>query len=113
MPPPRNALLRGPGSSAQVTGISYFMPPLSAFRDVPRPCSDCTQWPRWRRPVLGHLAVVSLSPRYPDLCLTTYTISQDDLKSNHVIQLEEPHYFESPAEVRLCLRSHYMTFLLP
>lgn len=43
----------------------------------------------------------------------TYTISQDDLKSNHEIQLEEPHYFESPAEVRLCLRSHYMTFLLP
>lgn len=55
----------------------------------------------------------SLSHRgSPDLCLTTYTISQDDLKSNHVIQLEEPHYFESAAEVELCLRSHYMTFLL-
>ncbi len=57
--------------------------------------------------------VISLLPRSTDLCLTTYTISQDDLKSNHVITLEEPHYFESPAEVRLCLRSHYLTFLLP
>lgn len=78
-----------------------------------RPRIDYTQRPSWRRPVLRHLAVVSLSPRSPDLCLTTYTISQDDLKSNHVIKLEEPHYFESPAEVRLCLRSHYVTFLLP
>lgn len=56
---------------------------------------------------------LSLSTRSPDLRLTTYTISQDNPKSNHEIELEEPYYFESPAEVRLCLRTYYMTFLLP
>lgn len=44
------------------------------------------------------------------LCKPSLRIILNLIKS---IQLEETHYSELPAEVRLCLSSHYMTFLLP
>lgn len=97
-------------SFAWVNVIIYFMPPLWVFMVF---LETSCRMSSWRRVVLRHVALVSFSLRPPDLCLTMYTISQDDLKSNHVIKLEEAHYFESPAEVRLCLRFHNMTFLLP
>lgn len=49
---------------------------------------------------------------YHDLHMTA-AIAQDDRKVNQTIELAEDHYFKLPAEIMLCLRAHFRTFLPP
>lgn len=63
--------------------------------------------------VINYLAAMSRFHQISlDLSLTMYATSQYDLKSNQVIRLKERHYFEYPAETRLCVTSCHNIFLL-